>query len=401
MWSLEQAVEHILAALPPPTSETVPLSEALGRVALEPVVSPMDLPRFDNSAMDGYAVRAADVVGASSGRPVALRLRGQVAAGEVFSGTIETGECVRLYTGSALPGGADAVVMQEDTRIEASEAKVVQVLAGVKPLENVRLRGEDVKSGAPVLRPGERISAARLSLLAALGVGDVRVGRSPRIALLATGNELREPGQPLGPGQIYESNRLTLAALTRSTGASTLLYPLVPDTLRATEQALEQALTEADIVVSSGGVSVGGLDFVKPAVQQLGGELGFWKVAIKPGKPFVFGRIGPKFLFGLPGNPVSAFVTFLLLVRPALLRWQGAVEVSLPGHPGVLDEALSNQGDRRHFVRVCVDLAGRVRTAGVQASHVLGSLAACNGLVDVPPATRLSAGTAVTVLRWE
>lgn len=401
MLSLEQAVEHVLKAMPSPVAETVSLADALGRFAFEPLVAPIDLPRFDNSAMDGYAVRAADVSGAHPDRPAALRLRGQVAAGSTFADTLAAGECVRLFTGSPLPAGADAVVMREATRLAPGEPSIVHILEAVKPWEHVRWRGEDVKHGTPVLQPGDRITAVRLSLLAALGVTEVKTGRPPRLCLLATGDELRQPGQPLGPSNIYESNRLTLAALGKDVGASAAMCPLVPDTLPATELALRHALAEADIVVSSGGVSVGELDFVKQAFRRLGGELAFWKVAVKPGKPFVFGRLGQKFLFGLPGNPVSAFVTFLLLVRPALLRWQGAAEVSLPSHPGVLSEALSNPGDRRHFVRVCVDAAGRVRSAGVQASHVLTSLAACNGLVDVPPATRLAAGTPVSVLRWE
>ena len=212
------------------------------------------------------------------------------------------------------------------------------------------------------------------------------------VGLLATGSELQEPGQPLAPGQIYESNRIALAALMQRAGAVPRTFPLVADALAATSLALADAFNQCDAVVTSGGVSVGEMDFIKRAFEQIGGELEFWKVAIKPGRPFVFGRCRGKLLFGLPGNPVSALVTFLLLVRPALLRWQGATDVSLPAHPGVLAEPLANDGERRHFMRVKVDPTGKVRSAGVQASHVLSSVAAANGLVDVPPNTTLACG---------
>ena len=248
---------------------------------------------------------------------------------------------------------------------------------------------------------GEVLSPGRIGLLAAAGVGRLRVGRQPVVGLLATGSELTEPGQPLAAGRIYESNRTALAALIQRTGAVPKPFPLVTDVLNETSLALAAALNQCDAVVTTGGVSVGEFDLVKRAFEQIGGELAFWKVAIKPGRPFVFGRLREKLLFGLPGNPVSALVTFLLLVRPALLRWQGATDVSLPSHPGVLVEPLANQGERRHFMRVRVDPTGKTQSAGIQASHVLSSLAAANGLVDVPPHTTLVAGSNVTVLRWD
>ncbi len=221
------------------------------------------------------------------------------------------------------------------------------------------------------------------------------------MGLLASGSELLEGGQPLASGKIYESNRAGLAALAAQAGAIPRIFPLVKDSLADTRAALESAFAGCDVVVTSGGVSVGEMDFVKDAFEKIGGELQFWKVAIRPGRPFVFGRLGEKFLFGLPGNPVSAFVTFLLLVRPALARWQGARDVRLPAHPGTLVEPLVNPGERRHFTRVTVDAAGNVRSAGTQASHILSSLASADALVDVPPKTTLPAGAAVSVLRWE
>jgi len=224
---------------------------------------------------------------------------------------------------------------------------------------------------------------------------------SPRVALLATGSELIEGGLPPAPGKIYESNRSMLAALVRQAGGVPIILPLVEDTLTATRNALRDAVAQCDVVVTAGGVSVGEFDFVKQAFEELGGELAFWRVAIRPGKPFVFGRSHGKFLFGLPGNPVSALVTFLLLVRPALRRLQGATDPALPKSFGVLVEPLENPGDRRHFMRVFLDEHGDVRSTGVQSSHILSSLAQANGLVDVPPHATLSAGATVPVIRWE
>ena len=400
MLELEEARARILATLTPLPVESVALGAAVGRFTADAIVSPMDLPAFDNSAMDGYAVRAADMAGASADAPVSLREAGRAAAGEVFAGTMETGCCVRVFTGSPLPAGADAVVMQEDTRpVNSSER--IEVLDGVKPWENVRFRGEDVKQGAELIGAGQRLNAGRLGLLAAVGVAVMRVRRQPIVGVLATGSELVEAGQPLPPGKIYESNRVMLGPLLAQAGAVARVFPLVPDTLEATRAALEQAFTECDAVVTSGGVSVGELDFVKAAFEKLGGTQEFWKVSLRPGKPFVFGRLGEKFLFGLPGNPVSALVTFLVLVRPALLRWQGATEVELPSHFCTLAEALGNRGDRRHFVRVKVDADGMAHPAGAQASHRLGSLAVANGLVDVPPGATLAAGTLARVWRLD
>ncbi len=399
MLTFEEAVARILAAVPAAACEEAALEGAAGRVLAEEVRSPIDLPVFDNSAMDGYAVRAADVGSAGPDSPARLRVAGQVAAGEVFEGEVARGCCMRVFTGSALPRGADAVVMQEETRAEGS--REVLMLARVEPGENVRARGEDVKRGARLIEAGEVLTAGRIGLLAAAGLMKVRVGRRPVVGLLATGSELREPGQALASGQVYEGNRAALAVLARGAGAVPRMLPLVKDALELTCEALAEAFRGCDVVVTTGGVSVGEMDFVRRAFEQMGGELGFWKVAMKPGRPFAFGRHGGKLLFGLPGNPVSALVTFLLLVRPALLRWQGARCVSLPTHPGVLAEPLVNAGERRHFLRVKVDAAGRVWSAGAQASHVLSSMAAANGLVDVPANSTLEAGATVQVLRWD
>ena len=400
MLEYDEALARVLAATPAPTTESVSLNDAPGRVLAEPIRSPIDLPVFDNSSMDGYAVRAADLASANPVSPARLRLGGKVAAGQIFPGEVGPGTCVRLFTGSPLPPGANAVVMQEDTRFDAKAPGEVLVLTPVQPGENVRPRGEDIRQGSPLAEAGEVLNAGRIGLLAAAGVAQVRVGRRPVAGVLATGSELTEPGQSLAPGRIYESNRIPLSALVVGAGAVSRTLPVVADVLEGTAQALKDAFCQCDAVVTSGGVSVGEMDFLKQAFEQIGGRLDFWKIAVKPGRPFVFGHYGTKRLFGLPGNPVSAFVTFLLLVRPALLRWQGATDVSLPAHPGVLAEPLANPGERRHFMRVKVDSVGKVHSTGQQASHVLGSLAAANGLVDVPAGATLAAGSAVTVLRW-
>ncbi len=396
MLDLETALARLLETIPPPTAEHVALTNSAGRLLARNVISTLDLPAFDNSAMDGYAVRTADVRGARAESPITLKLAAKISAGELFQGELLAGECARIFTGAPLPRGADAVVMQEDTRADGG---VISFLDEAAVGENIRRCGEDVKRGMTLAEAGEEISPGRIALLAATGFTTVTVGRRPSVALLATGSELREPGQPLLPGQIYESNRAMLSPLIARCGGMPKVLPIVPDTLDATRAALSGAFSASDIVVTSGGVSVGELDFVKAAFESLGGELQFWKVAMRPGKPFVFGRLGDKFLFGLPGNPVSAFVTYLLLVRPALLRWQGAKKVSLPTHTAVLGEAISNSGDRRHFVRVRAGVDGKIFSAGKQASHALSSLAAADGLLDVPPHTTFTDGSSVNVLR--
>lgn len=397
MISLEAAQERILAALTPLPARTIPLRDALGRCLAASVPSPVDLPPADNSAMDGYALRAEDTGAASAEKQVALRQIGEARAGHGFSGAVGPGACVRIFTGAPLPRGADAVVMQEDVKTKDG---AVLFSEPVKPWENVRLRGEDVRAGAFLAAAGEVLTAQRLALLAAAGRAEAAVGGRPAVALLAAGDELREPGQPLAPGAIYESNRAGLAALAQLAGASPKPYPLVADDLQLTKAALQTAFQECDAVITSGGVSVGGTDFVKAAFTEMGGQLDFWTVAIRPGKPFAFGRFGKKCLFGLPGNPVSAMVTFFLLARPALLKLQGAGDVGPPVSRGMLAEPMENRGDRRHFVRVRLDVEGWVRSAGSQASHILSSMAGADGLVDMPPNTALPAGAPVAVLRW-
>lgn len=400
MLELEEARKRILDCIQILPSESLPLACAHKRFLAEQISSRINLPGFDNSAVDGFAVRAKDLNSASRTSPVSLRCIGKIPAGEAFSGKIAPGQCARIFTGSPLPDGADAVAMQEDTQ-SGTKTDEILFLDSVKPWENIRFCGEDVKAGTTLAEAGQRLAASHLCLLGAVGIETVRVTRKPKIALLATGNELREAGQSIAPGQIFESNRIGLAAMARQINAESIIFPLVPDTLQATQDALAKAFAENDAVVTTGGVSVGELDFVKMAFENLGGRVDFWKIAMKPGKPFVFGRLGEKFLFGLPGNPVSAFVTFVLLVTPALARMQGAIDFSGTKVPGTLMEPVENRGNRRHFMRVIVDQSGNVRSAGTQSSHVLSALAKANGLLEIAPDTLLPAGTTVSVLRMD
>jgi molybdopterin molybdotransferase len=319
-----------------------------------------------------------------------------VPAGSAFDGQIGSNECARIFTGSPLPKGADAVVMQEDARAELPS---VYVFDAVKPWENIRFRGEDVKEGSVIAERGAGVTAPMAALLSACGVAEVKVNRRVRLAILATGNELKEPAMRLGPGEIYESNRVMIAMVARQIGVEPIVKPIVRDDLASTVAAIREA-NEADAIVTCGGVSVGEYDFVKAAICELGGAIDFWRIAIKPGKPFAYAAVFGKPLFGLPGNPVSALVTFWLLVRPALLRMAGAVDVSTPVSFGTLAEEISNRGDRRHFVRVVIDSEGNVRASGPQASHRLGSLAAANGLLDVPAKTVWEAGRIVRMIRF-
>jgi molybdopterin molybdotransferase len=401
MHSLEQALEKILATALPLRPETVALADAFGRIAVAETTSPVNLPPTDNSSVDGYAVLADDLKTAGSQSPVALVLAGSSPAGVPFGGTLASGTCVRVFTGSVLPHLADAIVMQEDVKVLPDDPAKIQFFEPIKLWENIRFLGEDVRKEARLVGIYEKITAPRLGLLAAAGIEEVLCFRRPEVGLIATGGELREAGAPMEPGTIYESNRISLSALARQAGAAPKVFPLISDDLTATKRALEQAFAVCDAVVTTGGVSVGEMDWVRTAFTEIGGELDLWQVAMRPGKPFAFGRRAGKLFFGLPGNPVSAMVTFFLLVRPALLRLQGAQEVEPPRQRAVLAKELANPGDSRHFMRVTMDSSGRARPAGKQASHVLSATARSHGLVDVPPATTLPAGAVVEVLRWD
>ncbi len=322
----EQALERIHDAVVPVQGvERAAIRDALGRVLAEDVLSPIDVPSHDNSAMDGYAVRAADFGGedgTDGGSGAVLRVAGTSWAGHPFAGEAGRGECVRIMTGAVMPRGADAVVIQEHARAAPDGGAVRFEGRPPRAGDNVREAGEDVRRGAAVLRAGERIGPAELGLLASLGVAEAGVRRRARVAFFSTGDELRSLGEPLAPGCVYDSNRYTLLAMLRALGADTLDLGVVRDRREDVERAFREAAGAADAIVTSGGVSVGEADFVKETLERIG-EVGFWKIAMKPGRPLAFGRVGEALFFGLPGNPVSVMVTFYQFVQPALRRLMG------------------------------------------------------------------------------
>lgn len=397
MRTVEAAREALLASVAPLPAVECPLEEAIGCCLAEPVQAPLSLPAFDNSAMDGWAVR----VGDTNQVPVALRVGGRSMAGAAPGGRLAEGEAWRIFTGAPLPEGANAVVMQEDADWDAAHPGRVVIRETAGPWENVRFRGEDVAQGATVLGPGARIGPAQVGLLAALGDGVVRVHRRPVVTVLPGGDELRPPGAALEPGQIHDSNGPMLAALLRGSGALVRREPAVPDDPAALASALRVALDGSDVVVTAGGASVGEHDLVRPAFESLGGRIEYWRLSLKPGKPFFLGRLGGRILCGLPGNPVSAFVTAVLLVQPLVRRLLGALDPGPVTVPGILGEGVENLDGRPHFLRVIRKADGEVRAAGAQASHLLGSLGRANGLVEVPSRSTLAAGTAVRVVVWE
>ena len=395
MITYEDALERVLKPLVPVPGVSIPLTDALGCCLAGDVSARVELPGFDTASMDGYAVRAAEVAEAGVRLPCGF----EVPAGRVANRPLGVGECARILTGAPMPEGSDAVVMQEETEREG-DGRIRFLEGGVKPWENVRFRGEDFRVGTRLLAAGQWLGAPQLALVAASGHAEVRVHRKVRVVVVGSGDELRPPGSPLRPGEVHDSNSVLLGSLFRSAGAEVVVLPVLPDRLEATVAGLESAVSGGDLVVTAGGASVGDRDFLRRAWERLGGRLEFFRVAIKPGKPLFFGSLRGVPLIGLPGNPVSAFVTAVLIALPALRRLQGDGRVGLPVALGTLSAPLSNPGDRRHFMRVILDDDGRVRSAGVQASHILGPLAQANGLVDVPPATELPAGAQVRVLRW-
>ncbi|HEB83108.1 MAG TPA: molybdopterin molybdenumtransferase MoeA, partial [Gammaproteobacteria bacterium] len=317
--SVEQAIDNILSqAVPVAESENVAILDALGRVLAEDLCSGIDVPGYDNSAMDGYAVRSEDCQQAGVSLPVSQRIPAGATGSELQPGT-----AARIFTGAPVPPGADAVVMQELCEADGDSVTINTV---VKAGSNVRRAGEDIKNGAVVLQAGKKLRAQELGLLASVGLAEFPVRRKLKVAIFFTGDEIVTPGQPLQPGQIYNSNRYTLNGLLQAMNCEIIDLGIVPDTLEATLEVLKEAASCADLVITSGGVSVGEEDYVRIALEQLG-ELSMWRIAMKPGKPVAFGRVGDTLFMGLPGNPVSVFVTFLLFARGLILKMQGCDDV--------------------------------------------------------------------------
>jgi molybdopterin molybdotransferase len=389
--ALDEARAHVVAATRPLDAEAVAVGDALGRVLTEEVRAAADVPPFPNSAMDGFAVLAGP-----AGRE--LRVVDEARAGAPAGRAVGEGEAIRISTGAPIPPGATAVVPVEHV---AERDGLVVPEREARPHANVRDAGEDLAKGAVVLQAGTVLGPGELAAAVAAGRAELRCARRPRLALLATGDELVTAGAPLAPGQIHNSNAVALTAAARREGAHVVLDEIVPDDRARTEAALARALDAADVLAVSGGVSVGPHDHVKPALEALGVQERFWRVALKPGKPAWFGDRDGTLAFGLPGNPVSAVVCFLLLVRPALRGLQGADP--LPARAvAVLAEPIRRSPDREQAVRVALepgeDGVPRARPTGAQGSHMLSSLVGADGLAMVPPGEgELEAGARVAV----
>jgi molybdopterin molybdotransferase len=362
--------------------ESVSLDEAGGRILSAPVVAPADVPLWANSAMDGYALRAQDLVAA---RERGLPVSGEVFAGRPFAGRVEPGTCVRIMTGAVMPDGVDTVIIQEDTERRGDRVRLVA--GNYDRGSNVRPAGEDVRAGAVVFIAGRRLRVADVGMLAALGVNPVAVIRRVRVAIFSTGDELRPVGEPLQPGQIHDSNRYTLRGLLGYDHCEIIDLGIVPDDLQATRATLERAAREADLTLSTAGVSVGDADFVRAAVSALG-EIAFWGIAIKPGHPLAFGRIGHSGFFGLAGNPVSMMVNYLQIVRPALDVLSG-ISVRDPRRFQIeVGEAFRSSARREEFprgvLRIDADGVQRVYRTGHQGSALLSSMSRADCLVCLP-----------------
>lgn len=396
----DEALAALLAQATPLTDvETLDTGAANARVLAADVRATLDVPPRDNSQMDGYAVRCADLAGASSAQPVRLPVAQRIAAGHVGR-PLRAGEAARIFTGALLPDGADAVVMQEMARPEGDSVSFTQC---PQPGEWIRRAGEDIRSGGVILPAGTRLGPQACGLAASVGLAALPVFRRVRVACFYTGDELAMPGEPLRPGAIYNSNRFVLGALLRSLGCELLDLGHVSDTLAATREALRCAAQGSDLIVTSGGVSVGEEDHVKAAVEAEG-ELRMWQIAMKPGKPLAYGRVrrpdaqSPAHFIGLPGNPVSGFVTFLMLARPFLLRLQGVVDVTPQAIPVRADFAWTRPARRREFLRARFNRDGGLDIFPHQGSAVLTSTVWAQGLIDNPAERAIAPGDIVRFL---
>lgn len=391
MISEEEARRQILEKVTPLPARAVPIASALDHFAAQDYFAQLPLPGFDNSAMDGYAV-----VTSSCKKGGRLRVIGEQPAGPDRNLRVGVGEAVRIFTGAPVPQGADAIIMQEDVTRDGGDISVnVDVEAG----EFIRRRGCDLAEGQMILKRGQRIRAAIIALLASQGLANVIVGGKATAAVISTGDELVKPGEKLQAGQIYDSNSVLMSALLERSGVRAPTVEHCRDDRKSLETAIKRAI-ENDVVVITGGVSVGEHDLVKESLRELGAKIEIWRVALKPGKPFLFGNIAGCLVFGLPGNPVSAFVTFLQFVRPAVLKMMGGTNLDLPQVPAKLAIRLTNEGDRPHYVRGRLE-DGKFTSIGRQESHALFGLSQANALLRVAVGQSLEADEIVRVQIWD
>lgn len=399
--SVTEARQRIIASLEPlSTAMTLPLREALGHTLAEDLISPVDVPAHTNSAVDGYALRGADLP-TEGERP--FECIATAFAGHSVDARVTTGQCVRIMTGAPLPDGADTAIMQEHAHTDGER---IWIGSNHRMGENVRQAGEDLARGRPALRAGTGLLPAHIGLIASLGVGEIRVLRRPRVAFFSTGDELRSIGESLATGQIYDSNRYTLYGMLQRLGVSILDLGIVRDRPEALRDAFQRAACDADVLITSGGVSVGESDFVKDILNEMG-TVHFWKIAMKPGRPFAFGKLGDCAFFGLPGNPVAVMVTFYQFVQPALAHLAGRTGAPLNQTFKVACAAdIRKKPGRTEFYRGILERdannAWIVRSAGPQGSGVLRSMAEANCFVILPPQSgNVPAGTLVDVQPFE
>ena len=399
----QEFIQHLVQALPAIATEELPLIKALGRIVSEDIISPINVPAHDNSAMDGFALDGKQL-GSS---PLTLRVVGTALAGKAWQGSVKSGECVKIMTGAVMPAGLDTVIAQELATIQSSgDETMVEIPAGILQAgDNRRKAGEDLQRGLPALRAGSTLNPAALGLVASLGIAKVKVYRQPRVAYFSTGDEVLSLGDAMREGAVYDSNRFTVFGLLTRMGCHVVDMGVVRDDPVLLEQAFKRASDNADVIITSGGVSVGEADFTKAMMKKLG-DVAFWKIAMRPGRPMAVGRLGECVLFGLPGNPVAVMVTFLAFVKPALVQMMGGLPSTTPYLRAKSAAALRKKPGRteyqRGFVRTLPDGTLQVEAAGNQGSGVLRSMVEANGLIVLHHTqSSVAAGDEVDVMMFE
>ena len=399
----QEFIQHLVQALPPVAAEELPLMQALGRIVAEDIISPIHVPAHDNSAMDGFAFDGKQLNLA----PLKLHVVGTALAGKAWQGNVKTGECVKIMTGAVMPAGLDTVIAQELATVHTSGSEsIVEIPAGILQAgDNRRKAGEDLQRGLPALRVGSALSPAALGLVASLGMAKVKVNRQLRVAYFSTGDEVLSLGHAMREGAVYDSNRFTVFGLLTRMGCQVVDMGVVRDDPVLLEQAFSKASENADVIITSGGVSVGEADFTKAMMKKLG-DVAFWKIAMRPGRPMAVGRLGKCILFGLPGNPVAVMVTFLAFVKPALLHLMGGTASTTPYLRAKSAVALRKKPGRTEYQRgfVCTlpDGTLQVEAAGNQGSGVLRSMVEANGLIVLHHhQSSVAAGDEVDVMMFD